>query len=126
MDGNVSGFGKLTFSPDNKSFGSVSFSRVDSDNSTPTNEPIVNGRFLHEIEPGFDRLTNFNVPGPTYHQDENRFTVNYQRQFSPWARSSRSSGHRNVDQSSSTTATSSGRRSIFPRTPSRCIRSIRS
>jgi len=98
VDGNVAGFGKLTFSPDSKSFGSVSFNRVDSDNSTPTNEPIVDGKLLHEIDPRFDRLTNFNVPGPNYHQDENRFTVNYQRQFSPWARLVEVFGYRNVDQ----------------------------
>ena len=71
---------------------------MDSDNSTPTNEPISDGQFLHEIDPRFDRLTNFNIPGPTYHQDENRFTVNYQRQFSPWARLVEVFGYRNVDQ----------------------------
>jgi len=98
LDGNVAGFGKLTFSPDSKSFGSVSFNRVDSDNSTPTNEPIVDGQLLHVVDPRFDRLTNFNVPGPNYHQDENRFTVNYQRQFSPWARLVEVFGYRNVDQ----------------------------
>jgi outer membrane receptor protein involved in Fe transport len=98
VDGNVAGFGKLTFSPDTKSFGSISFNRVDSDNSTPTNEPISGGRFLHEIDPRFDRLTNFNISGPNYHQDENRFTVNYQRQFSPWARLVEVFGYRNVDQ----------------------------
>lgn len=98
VDGNVAGFGKLTFSPDSKSFGSVSFNRVDSDNSTPTNEPIIDGRLLHVIDSRFDRLTNFNIPGPNYHQDENRFTVNYQRQFSPWARLVEVFGYRNVDQ----------------------------
>ena len=98
VDGNTSGLGKLTFSPDSRSFGSVSFNRVDSDNSTPTNEPIIDGRLLHTIDSRFDRLTNFNVPGPNYHQDENRFTVNYQRQFSPWARLVEVFGYRNVDQ----------------------------
>jgi iron complex outermembrane recepter protein len=98
VDGNTAGFGKLTFSPDSKSFGSVSFNRVDSDNSTPTNEPIIDGQLLHVIDPRFDRLTNFNIPGPNYHQDENRFTVNYQRQFSPWARLVEVFGYRNVDQ----------------------------
>jgi iron complex outermembrane receptor protein len=98
VDGNVAGFGKFTFSPDRKSFGSVGFNRVDSDNSTPTNEPIIDGQLLHVIDPRFDRLTNFNVPGPNYHQDENRFTVNYQRQFSPWARLVEVFGYRNVDQ----------------------------
>jgi iron complex outermembrane receptor protein len=98
VDGNTAGFGKITFTPDSKSFGSVSFNRVDSENSTPTNEPIIDGRLLHVIEPRFDRLTNFNVPGPNYHQDENRFTVNYQRQLSPWARLVEVFGYRNIDQ----------------------------
>jgi len=98
VDGNLAGFGKLTFSPDSKSFGSVSFNRVDSDNSTPTNEPIVDGQLLHVIDSRFDRLTNFNIPGPNYHQDENRFTVNYQRQLSPWAKLVEVFGYRNVDQ----------------------------
>jgi outer membrane receptor protein involved in Fe transport len=98
VDGNTAGFGKITFTPDSKSFGSVSFNRVDSDNSTPTNEPIVDGRLLHVVDPRFDRLTNFNVPGPNYHQDENRFTVNYQRQLSPWARVVEVFGYRKVDQ----------------------------
>jgi iron complex outermembrane receptor protein len=98
VDGNTAGFGKLTFSPDSKSFGSVSFNRVDSDNSTPTNEPIVDGQLLHVVDPRFDRLTNFNVPGPNYHQDENRFTVNYQRQLAPWARLVEVFGYRAVDQ----------------------------
>jgi len=98
VDGNTAGFGKITFTPDSKSFGSVSFNRVDSDNSTPTNEPIVDGQLMHVVDPRFDRLTNFNVPGPNYHQDENRFTVNYQRQLSPWARVVEVFGYRNVDQ----------------------------
>ena len=115
VDGNVAGFGKLTFSPDSKSFGSVSFNRVNSDNSTPTNEPISNGRFLHEIDPRFDRLTNFNVPGPNYHQDENRFTVNYQRQLSPWARLVEVFGYRNVDRVHPH-GDFIGRRSDLPRT----------
>jgi iron complex outermembrane recepter protein len=98
VDGNTAGLGKITFTPDSKSFGSVSFNRVDSDNSTPTNEPVIDGQLLHVIDPRFDRLTNFNVPGPNYHQDENRFTVNYQRQLSPWARLVEVFGYRNVDQ----------------------------
>jgi iron complex outermembrane receptor protein len=98
IDGNTAGFGKLTFTPDSRSFGSVSFNRVDSDNSTPTNEPIVDGQLLHVADPRFDRLTNFNIPGPNYHQAENRFTVNYQRQLSPWAKLVEVFGYRNVDQ----------------------------
>ena len=72
--------------PDGQSFGAVSVNRVISDNSTPTNEPVVNGRLLHEIDPRFDRFTNFNIPGRNYHQEEGRVTLNYTRALSPQAR----------------------------------------
>jgi iron complex outermembrane receptor protein len=94
--GNTAVFGKLTFVPDNKSFGSVSFNYVDSDNSTPTNEPIIDGQLLHVLDPRFDRLTNFNVPGPNYHQGEGRLTVNYTRQLAPWAKLVEVFGYRSV------------------------------
>ena len=60
--GNSALFAKLRFVPDGQSFGTVSVNRVISDNSTPTNEPVVNGRLLHEIDPRFDRLTNSQHP----------------------------------------------------------------
>lgn len=91
-------FGKLTFAPDRKSFGSVSVNRVVSDNSTPTNEPIIDGALLHTIDPRFDRLTNFNIPGPNYHQGESRLTFNYTRQLAPWARMVEVFGYRDVQQ----------------------------
>jgi iron complex outermembrane receptor protein len=97
-DGNTAVFGKMTFTPDRKSFGSVSFNYVNSDNSTPTNEPIVDGQLLHVIDPRFDRLTNFNIPGPNYHQGEGRFTFNYTRQFTPSARLVEVFGYRDVTQ----------------------------
>jgi iron complex outermembrane receptor protein len=97
-DGNTSGFGKLTFAPDAKSFLSFSFNRVVSDNSTPTNEPIIDGQLLHVIDPRFDRLTNFNVPGPNYSHGESRLTANYTRQFSPVARVVEVFGYRDVEQ----------------------------
>ena len=49
-------FAKLAFVPDTKSFGSISVNRVLSDQSTPTNVPIIDGRLLSDIDPGFDRL----------------------------------------------------------------------
>jgi outer membrane receptor protein involved in Fe transport len=97
-DGNTAGFGKFTFAPDAKSFLSFSFNRVVSDNSTPTNEPIIDGQLLHVIDPRFDRLTNFNVPGPNYSQGESRLTANYTRQFSPSARLVGVFGYRDVRQ----------------------------
>lgn len=78
-------FAKLTFAPDARSFGAVTANRVLSDNSTPTNVPIVNGSFLSDLEPGFDRLTNLNLPGPNYHQEEGRLTAHYTRQMASWA-----------------------------------------
>jgi iron complex outermembrane receptor protein len=79
--GNTSVFGKLTFAPDARGAGSVSIGHVRSDNSTPTNEPIIDGRLLHEIDPRFDRFTNFNIPGRNYRQRETRTTLNYTRQL---------------------------------------------
>jgi iron complex outermembrane receptor protein len=94
--GNTAVFGKLTFTPDSRSYGSISINRVDSDNSTPTNEPIIEGRLLHEIDPRFDRFSNFNIPGPNYNQGETRLTFNYTRELSPWARLTEVFGYRDV------------------------------
>jgi len=96
--GNTSAFGKLTFVPDAQSFASVSVNRVVSDNSTPTNEPIIDGQLLHIIDPRFDRLTNFNIPGPNYHQGEGRLTVNYTRQLTPSVKLAEVFGYRSVQQ----------------------------
>jgi iron complex outermembrane recepter protein len=89
-------FGKLTFVPDDKSFGSISGNRVVSDDSTPTNEPIVDGVFLSQLDPQFDRLSSFNLPGPNYHQGETRITFNYQRQFAPWLQVVEVFGYRRI------------------------------
>jgi outer membrane receptor protein involved in Fe transport len=91
-------FGKLTFAPDTKSAGFVTVNGVRSDNSTPTNEPFINGQLLHDLEPGFDRLTSFNIPGPNYHHGEDRITLNYSREFAPWARVTEIFGYRNLQQ----------------------------
>ena len=74
-------FGKLTFVADAKSFGKVSVNRVRSAQSLPTNVPIIGGRFLSDIDPRFDRLTDLNVPGTNYRQKGDRLTANYTRQF---------------------------------------------
>ena len=94
--GNTALFGKLTVAPDGRSFGSLSVNRVDSENHTPTNEPIVEGRLLHEIEPQFDRFTSFNIPGPNYEQGETRVTLQYARELASWARAVGVSGYRDV------------------------------
>ena len=74
-------FGKLTFVPDRKSFASVSINAVVSDNSTPTNVPIIDGQLLSHLDPRFDRRASLNFPGPNYHQEETRLTVNYTREL---------------------------------------------
>ena len=79
--GNTSLFGKLAFTPDPRGAGTITIGHVKSDNSTPTNEPIIEGRLLHEIEPRFDRFTNFNIPGRNYQQRESRLALNYSRQL---------------------------------------------
>jgi iron complex outermembrane receptor protein len=94
--GNSSQFGKLTFVPDKRSFGSFTYNHVLSDNSTPTNEPIINGQLLHEQEPLFDRLTSFNIPGPNYHQEENRLTLSYNRQLTSWVNVGATGAYRRV------------------------------
>jgi len=91
-------FGKLTFAPDAKSAGFITVNTVRSDDSTPTNEPFIDGRLLHEITPAFDRLTSFNIPGPNYHHGEDRITLNYSRQMSSWAKVTEIFGYRNLQQ----------------------------
>ena len=86
VTGNAALYAKLRFVPDEQSFGSISVNRVVSDNSTPTNEPVIDGRLLHEIEPRFERFTDFNIPGRNYRQREGRMTFNYTRQLTPSAR----------------------------------------
>jgi iron complex outermembrane receptor protein len=78
-------FGKLTFVPDDKSFASLSYGHASSDNSLPTNVPIIDGTLLSDLDPGYDRLSNINIPGTNYHQSENRLTASYVRQLNPRA-----------------------------------------
>lgn len=94
--GNTALFGKLKFAPNGRSFGAVTVNRVSSDNSTPTNEPVINGRLLHELDPKFERFTSFNIPGPNYHQGETRLTANYNWQLANWARIVETFGYRDV------------------------------
>jgi iron complex outermembrane receptor protein len=94
--GNTAVFGKLKFAPNGRSFGAVTINRVSSDNSTPTNEPVIDGQLLHELDPQFERFTSFNIPGPNYHQGETRFTVNYNVQLTNWARIVETFGYRDI------------------------------
>ena len=89
-------YAKLTFVPDSKSFGMVSANRVVSAQSLPTNVPIINGRFLSDIDPSFDRLTDLNVEGVNYRQNESRFTANYTRQFTDKVRLVNVFGYRQI------------------------------
>ncbi len=72
-------FGKLTFTPDDRSHAMVSLSSVTSDNSLPTSLPVVGGELLSDLEPGFDRFRNINLPTANFHQEELRLTSNYAR-----------------------------------------------
>lgn len=89
-------FAKLTFVPDSKSYGSITVNQVLSDNSIPTNVPIVNGQLLTDLDPRFDRFTNLNLPGPNYQQREGRVTVNYTRQLADWVRAVEVFGYRDI------------------------------
>ena len=89
-------FAKLTFVPDSKSFGMVSANRVVSAQSLPTNEPIIGGRFLSDIDARFDRLSDLNVAGVNYWQNEGRFTANYTRQFTDEIRLVNVFGYRQI------------------------------
>ena len=75
-------FAKFTITADNQSEAWVSVNNVTSDNSLPTNMPIVdaaNGVPLSDFEPTFDVFTNFNLPTANYHQEELRLTAFYTR-----------------------------------------------
>jgi outer membrane receptor protein involved in Fe transport len=94
--GNTAVFAKLKFAPNTRGFGALAINRVSSDNSTPTNEPVIGGVLLHELDPAFDRLTSFNIPGPNYHQGETRLTANYAWQLTNAARVVETFGFRDV------------------------------
>lgn len=89
-------FAKLTFVPDSQSFGMVSANRVVSAQSLPTSEPIVDGRFLGDIDPRFDRFSDLNVAGVNYRQHEGRLTANYTRQFTDEIRLVNVFGYRRI------------------------------
>jgi len=74
-------YGKVTFSPDSKSHGFVSFNNVVTNNGVPTPLPIVFGRPLSDLDPRYDRFSNINIPTSNYHQEELRTTLNYRRQL---------------------------------------------
>ena len=89
-------FAKLTFVPDDMSFGSISANRVFSAQSLPTRVPIIDGRYLSDIDPEFDRLSDLNIPGPNYRQHESRVTANYTRQLGNAVRWANVFGHRQI------------------------------
>lgn len=92
-----SAFGKFTFTPDDASSGMVSLASVVSDNSLPTSVPIIDGRLLSEIEPGFDEYANINLPTANYHQENLRFTLNYERRLSDHVSFTEIFGYRNLE-----------------------------
>jgi hypothetical protein len=86
----------VTLTQEPRSAASISVNRVVSDNSTPTNEPVIDGTLLHVLDPRFDRFTTFNFPGRNYRQEEERVTLNYTREFSPQMRAVEVFGYRAV------------------------------
>ena len=75
-------FAKFAFTLDDKSEAWISVNDVTSDNSLPTNMPVVdppNGVLLSDFEPTFDVFTNFNLETANYHQEELRLTAFYTR-----------------------------------------------
>lgn len=72
-------FAKFAVTPDDKSNAWISVNSVTSDNSLPTNVPIVNGELLSDLEPQFNLLDNINLPTANYHQEELRLTAYYNR-----------------------------------------------
>ncbi len=75
-------FAKFAVTPDDKSEAWISVNSVTSDNSLPTNMPVVdaaNGVLLSDFEPTFDVFTNFNLETANYHQEELRVTAFYTR-----------------------------------------------
>lgn len=77
-------FAKFEVAPDDRSEAWISVNNVTSDNSLPTNVPVVdaeNGVMLHEFDQRFDVFTNFNLSTANYHQEELRLTAFYSRDF---------------------------------------------
>lgn len=91
-----SAFGKFTANPDDKSSVMVTFENVVSDNSLPTSVPVIDGEILSRTEPGFDVFSNINFPSSNYHQEELRFTFNYDRQLGEHIRFSEIFGYRDI------------------------------
>ena len=64
--------------------------------SLPTREPIIDGRFLGDIDPRFDRFSDLNLAGVNYRQHEGRLTANYTRQFTDEIRLANVFGYRRI------------------------------
>jgi outer membrane receptor protein involved in Fe transport len=77
-------FAKFTFTPDNESHGYVTLSNIVSDVGRPTYIPIIDGQFLFNLDPRFDRLTNLDLPTSNFHQEDLRTTLSYRRQLTSW------------------------------------------
>ena len=115
-DGNTAVFGKFTFSPNAKSFGSVSFNHVDSDNSTPTNEPIIGRPAAAHLRSAVRSAHQLQYSGPQLPPGREPVHVQLHLAADTDQRaSSKCSAIATSSSSSSTTATSSARRSTRSR-----------
>lgn len=89
-------FGKLTFTPDSRSHAMLSVNSVVSDNSLPTSVPVIGGELLSSLEPGFDLLSNINLPTANFHQEELRLTSSYVRDLGAGVSFTNTFGYRDI------------------------------
>ena len=89
-------FAKFTITPDERSEAMFSVNSVTSDNSLPTSVPVVDGRFLSEIEPRFGLFDNINLPTASYHQEELRLTWSYARDLGRAVSLTNIAGYRDI------------------------------
>jgi TonB-dependent siderophore receptor len=75
-------FGKFTSSPDARTHITVTANYVTNEGGTPAPIPIVGGALLSEVDPGFSRYTNLNLPYAQYDQNSVRSMGKITRDFS--------------------------------------------
>ena len=95
-DGNTAVLRQADVRAERESFGSVSVNHVDSDNSTPTNEPIIDGQLLHEHRPAVRSVLELQHPGSELQPGREPADVQLHRQLSPSARIVEVFGYRDV------------------------------
>jgi iron complex outermembrane receptor protein len=87
-------FGKFTTAPDAKTDILVSANYAISRGSTPTGDPIIDGRLLSDIDPTFSRLTNLNLPSAQYNEEHIRSMSRIRRDLAPGVSLTNTFGYR--------------------------------